>query len=272
MITKLSLVVVGLTIVAACDKGPPTDPRRVADTLSIAGADLIKIKASESFSATKTGSGGPRVVAATWQSDNVSVASIDGSGRATGVGSGLATITADVEGLHATAAVRVVPDYHGRWEGMTRLTGCTADGDFRDACTGAIGSGMSLTTSITQNRDAISGEVDFDGAKGPVSTSVQVDGRIVTTGKLALIVDGIAFDVDLSEWETTSVDNQRMSGRFRLGVRHARLAGSWNLSGELATIQKTSGAPLNTPAPAHRSGSDTTALADRLASVAKRLR
>jgi len=278
MIKKLSLAAASLVVMAGCDKGPTSPTPQVSSSpvsISITPAtDLLKIKSFESFAATTTSANGtPRVATATWSSDNPAIASVDGGGRVTGNASGRAEITAQADGLRAIVNLRVVPDYHGRWEGGTRVTACTAEGDFRGACTDVIGGSLPLTLSVAQNRDVISGDVDFDGARGPVSTSVQVDGRLVTTGSLTLVVDGIAFDVALSDWETATTDNQRMTGRFRLDVRHALLSGFWRLEGDLASVQKTAttpGATLSEPAGSRRTVPGP--LSGRLQQIAKRRR
>jgi hypothetical protein len=277
MTKKLSLVVAGLVTMTGCDGGPtnPTpQPSSVAVAISIAPAtDLIKIKSSESFSATTTSANGtPQAATATWSSDNPAVASVEPAGRTTGNASGRATISAQVEGLRATINLRVVPDYHGRWQGVTRLTGCTAEGDFAGACADAIGGDLALTLAVSQNRDAIAGDVDFDGARGPVSTSVQVDGRLVTTGALTLAVDGITFNVALSEWNTATTDNQRMTGRFGLDIRHPLLSGFWRLEGDLASIQKTAGTPTATLHDQASAGQSAGSLARRLKQVVERRR
>jgi hypothetical protein len=127
MIKRLSPAVVAFMLVAGCDKGPlnPTaQPTSSPVSISIAPAtDLIKIKSSESFAATTSSANGTtRSATATWSSDNPAVASVDGAGRATGNAAGLAAISAQADGLRATVNLRVVPDYHGRWEGETLLT------------------------------------------------------------------------------------------------------------------------------------------------------
>ena len=274
---KLWVVVAGLVAMAGCDGGPtsPTSqPSSASVAISIAPAtDLIKIKSSESFSATTTSANGtPRAATATWSSDNPAVASVDGAGRATGNASGRAAISAQAEGLRASVNLRVVPDYHGHWDGMTRLTGCTAEGDFGGACADAIGGGLALTLAVTQNRDAIAGDVDFDGARGPISTAVQVDGRLVTTGALTLDVDGITFNVALSDWNTATTDNQRMTGRFGLDIRHPLLSGFWRLEGDLASIQKTAATLTATVHGQANAGKAAGALARRLEQVVKRRR
>ena len=244
MRTRQWLVVGGLMISAACGGSKP-GPTPVPQSLTISpGLDLLKIKASETLSAALTGSNGQQTpTTATWASDAPAVASVDGNGRVTGQASGNATITAQASGLRQTVTLRVVPDYHGRWEGITRVTGCADEGDFDTLCDEVVGGGLPLTASITQTRDAITAEVNFDDARGRISTTIQSNGRLVTTGQLTLTIEGIAFDVALQEWDTTSVDNQAMTGRYRLEVRHALLTGFWRLEGEFVSIQKTSGTP-----------------------------
>jgi len=244
---KLSLVVACLVATGGCNGGR-TNPTQLPSSsagasISIAPAtDLLKIKSSETFSATTiSASGAQKAAAAAWTSDSPAIASVDAGGKVTGNASGRATITAQVEGLTGTLNLRVIPDYHGRWEGMTRVTACTVEGDWNGACADVVGSSLAMTLAVTQDRDAISGDVDFDGARGPISTSVQVDGRLVTSGALTLVVDDLTFDVALTDWDTASMDNQQMSGRFRLDVRHASLSGFWRLEGELASVRKVAG-------------------------------
>lgn len=238
------VVVAGLLVSWGCGSSPP-GPSPLPQTLAISPAvDLLRIRASETLSAALTASNGQQTPAtATWTSDAPAVASVDASGRVTGQTSGSATIAAQASGLRATVTLRVVPDYHGRWEGITRVTACADEGDFDTLCDEVVGGGMPLSTSITQTRDAVTADVNFDDATGRISTTIQSSGRLVTTGQLTLVVEGISFDVALSEWDTTSTDNQLMTGRYRLEVRHALLTGFWRLDGELVSIQKTSGTP-----------------------------
>ena len=60
----------------------------------------------------------------------------------------------------------MIPDDHGPWDGMTRLTACTVEGDWNGACDDLLGSGLPMTLAVTQARDAISGDVDFDVREG----------------------------------------------------------------------------------------------------------
>jgi hypothetical protein len=186
------------------------------------------------------------------------------------VSSGATTITAQVDGMSATITVRVVPDYHGHWEGLTRVTDCTDDGDFSDLCAEVIGGALLLSTSISQTRDAVAVDLDFDGAKGRVSTTIQPNGRLLMSGPLTLTIDGIVFEVSLEEWDTTSADNQSMTGRYRLEVRHALLNGSWKFQGELATVEKISGTPGLSASIAPTSGATRERLFGRLRQATRR--
>jgi hypothetical protein len=262
----LSTGVAALALVAGCGKSPTAPPAAVSLVISPA-VDLIRIKASESFTVTASGNGAPRAIAASWSSDNPAIASVDVSGRVTANTSGRATLTAAAEGVRATHTLRVVPDYQGQWDGVTRVVACTADGDFQGACDGIVGGGPRIRLSFTQDRDAVSGEVDFDGAHGPVSTSIQIDGRLVMTSTLSLTIEEITFDVALAEWDAASTDNQRMAGRFRLEIRHPRLAGSWTLNGELATLLKTSQSSVSS-----QGGSGASVVVGALRSVLRRRR
>ena len=244
MLIRQLAIIGGLVALAACGgspEGPSPTPQSLRITPSV---DLIRIKASETLIAVTTSTGGAESNAtATWTSDTPAVAQIDANGRVTGQASGSSMITARANGLSATTTLRVVPDYHGRWEGTTRVTACADEGDFRTLCDDVAGGGVPLVTSVTQTRDALSADVDFDGAKGRISTSVQPNGRFVTTRQLTLTIEDITFEVGLLEWDTTTTDNQLMTGRYRLEIRHSLLTGFWRLDGDFAAVQKTSGTP-----------------------------
>ena len=60
---------------------------------------------------------------------------------------------------------------------------------------------------------------------------------------MTLTIEDITFEVGLLEWDTTTTDNQLMTGRYRLEIRHSLLTGFWRLDGDFAAVQKTSGTP-----------------------------
>lgn len=246
--------VILLVFLTACGKSSsPATPTPTVSGLSIAPAtDMIKIKASESFTAQATYSDGTsHAVTASWSSDNSSVATIDASGRATAVNSGSATIIADYQGMRATRLLRVVPDYQGRWQGDWTVTACTEDGDWQRirTCESVYpnGSLWALTLSANQNRDAVTGTTDFgDELPGPVNGTIRTDGHLVLTGTYTIVFENLPVEITISEWDTTTTDNQQMSGRLRLTLRAAGVQGSVGVSGDLRIVSKTSTTPVLT--------------------------
>jgi hypothetical protein len=253
-----NLVVVALltTMVACGGKGggSPTAPSAPTPTitgLSITPAtDLIKIKASESFTATATFSdGSSRPVQATWGTDTPGVATIDSSGRATGVASGQATIFADYPGAQrATRLLRVVPDYHGRWRGDWSVTACAEEGDWRGVCQEfTIGSLWLLNLTVTQTRDTVTGTTDFgEDLPGPVTGTIRMSGHLEVSATYTVTFEGIPVEITVSNWETITTDNERMTGRLRMGMRATGVQGSFRTDGELRIVTKTSATPLIT--------------------------
>lgn len=258
MQARTLVVVALLTTVGACGGnggGGPTTPSAPTPTLpglSITPAtDLVKIKASETFMANATLSdGSSRSVQATWGSDTPSVATIDSTGRATGVAPGLATIYADYQGMRATRLLRVVPDYQGTWQGDWSVTGCVDEGDWTGVCQLAPnGTVWALTLGITQTRDSVTGTMDSYGdnvahTPGPVSGTIRQSGHLVVSGTYTNTIKGNLVETTISNWETITTDNERMTGRFRETTRVAGLQGSVYHDGELRNVTKTSATPL----------------------------
>jgi hypothetical protein len=48
----------------------------------------------------------------------------------------------------------------------------------------------------------------------------------------------VPFEVTVSNWETLSTDNQRMTGRYALSFRAAALQGSARIDAELRIVAK----------------------------------
>lgn len=250
---KTAISALAVVAISACGGGggsgsTPTTPSPSLATLSITPAtDLIKIKGTETFTATGSFSDGTsRAVEATWGSDNTAVATVSG-GRVTGVAPGQATIFADYQGQRATRLLRVVPDYHGRWSGDHRQTACVEEGDWKGVCKEFFpaDSLYALTLAVTQTRDTVSSTVDFgDGVMGPVQGSIRMSGHLVLEGTFTVTSEGVPLEVTMSRWETLTTDNERMSGSLAATFRASGLQGSIRLECELRIVAKTSATPL----------------------------
>jgi hypothetical protein len=245
MKTRIAAIVFALAAAVGCgEDGGPGAPSPTPTGLSITPeTPLIKIKGTETFSATGTFSdGSKRSVQATWGTDNAAVATIDSSGRASGVSSGQATIFADAQGQRATRLLRVLPDYHGRWQGDWMTTACGDDGDWRGACAEfPPGSLFGLLLALTQTGDTVSGTADFgDDSPGAVSGTIRMDGPLALGGTQTVVIEGIPVELVISDWETVTTDNERMTGRFRVTFRVAGLTGSIGIDGEVRIVAKTS--------------------------------
>jgi hypothetical protein len=247
-----TFVILLLMGVAACgEDGPPNQvtsvtPRSVAIT---GGTDLMKLKATGNLGLTATLSDGTTsTVQGTWRSDNPAAATVDTTGRVTGAGSGEATIIAEYQGLQAPPLrLRVVPDYHGRWNGDYTLGRCTADGDWLrgDFCgevpTGDLGP---IMLGLTQNRADVNGTSDFGELPGPVQGTIRMSGHLPLSGTFTVTIEDFVVDVTLADWEALSIDNDRMTGRFALVFRSSRLEGSARVECDLRIVGKTSSTPL----------------------------
>ena len=256
-------LVIGIAIVvSACGNNSPSTPVTPTKTptgLSITpNTDLITIKGIETFKSTQTYTDGTsEIVTATWNSSVPDVATIESStGLTNGIGAGQTSITAQYQGRTATQALRVVPNYHGRWQGDWAVATCTSDGDWLRAniCASAYptGSLWMITLDATQSRDAITGMIDFgDNSPGAVSGAIAMDGHLTVGGTYTLTVDGLSVEVTVSNCETNSTDNQRMTGHFRLTLRAAGMQGAVTVDGDLRICSKGAASPANALGVAH---------------------
>jgi len=250
----LIVLAFGITSCGGSDgPGPPTSPQPPATTTGLAitsSTDLLKIKQSETFTLTATMSdGGTKNITGTWRSESPATASVDSGGRVTGIGAGETAISAESNGARATPlTIRVLPDYQGRWSGDWRVAGCTADGDWSlsDICREVPpGTLLSFGLVLTQDRDTATGTVTLDDVAGPVQGSIRLAGQLGVGGGFPVTEEGITIDVSVTEWETATIDNQQMTGRFVLVFREATFRGSVRFDGELRIVTKSSAMPVS---------------------------
>lgn len=237
--TRVSIIVgiaACVCAAAACDKSTPGTPSPTVSTLALSpGTDLVKIKASEKFSVTATyTSGASEGVSPTWTSDNQAVATVDAGGTVTGVAAGQATITASYQGKTATRAIRVVPDYAGRWAGTWAVTRCQVQGDFREDWCGGVQGAFPATLDLLQSRDVVSGTWTLQEATGNVQGSIAGNGTLALTG--SSLQSGVT--IEIGAWQSATTDNRLMTGTFTLTWRVPGRSGSGQTDVEMRNFTK----------------------------------
>ena len=250
-----SVVMILCMATAGCGGGDSPAPTPVPTGIAIsASTDMLKLRATETFGLNATfNNGTTNSVQGTWTSDNSAVATVDGSGRVTAAGAGEATIAATYQTFRATHRLRVVPDYHGRWNGTHRVTGCSQDGVFQETnfCGEfTIGDVFVMEMRLTQTRDAVTGTSDIADPPSAVQGSVRTSGHLGLSGTFTLTAEGLVLGVALADWESTTTDNDRMTGRFGLVITIPPLQGSARLDNDLVDFRKVSPTPAVFRSPA----------------------
>jgi hypothetical protein len=98
--------------------------------------------------------------------------------------------------------------------------------------------------ALTQTRDAVTGTSDFADPPSAVQGSIRMSGHLDLSGTFPLTVEpGFVIDVSLIDWEATTTDNDRMTGRFSLVLRSAQLQSSARIDNDLGTFRKISPTP-----------------------------
>lgn len=240
------LPVISLAVLAACGGGgggAPSSPGPVTPaptTVSVAispATDLITIQGTATFSATATMSdGSTKSVSGTWVSDPAAVATVDGSGRVTGIGSGQATVSVTYDNVKASRTIRVVPDYQGSWAGEYAVTACQDTGDFHreDWCRSAMRDLVRVTMDLTQSRDSVSGAWTHRDLVGNATGTIETDGSLVLsgTGKLEDVT------LTMAGWRSRSTDNKTQTGAFSFSITSTVWSGSSQAQVEIRTCAK----------------------------------
>jgi hypothetical protein len=177
----------------------------------------------------------------TWTSSNAAVLTIDGTGLATAVASGVATITGALDtGTSSTLTVEVVPNYQGSWAGTIKVIACTGVDGFASAgyCS-LLGSVQQWTLTLTQTGLTLSGTMTkSEGANvlnGAVTATIGGQGDIVSmTGALGGVANGANLLVTPIAWDSFA-SGTSMSGSWSANVTSSQLTGSatvqWLLTG-----------------------------------------
>jgi Big-like domain-containing protein len=221
--------------------GTPTQPSVTSVTVS-SSSDLLFMGAFEIFTATTNL--GP-ATGASWSSDALSIATADSSsGRITGVGTGRATISADVKGVRGTKLIRVLPNYGGSWSGSYAINDCQSTSTFAQAgfCSSFFrGQILNMNLSISQSRDAVTasfalGSLVGSGASGTVSEpgSVPLAGGVVSS----------TFRIDLQNFVVDSPQPGVITGHFDQVWSGGGFSGTARIISDIRTMNRTSTAAL----------------------------
>ena len=191
----------GLAVAVACGgSSPPIAPTPSLTNITVNGSDLLLIGQSETF--TALGNTGLPVGTARWGTDASTVVTVEGyTGRVTAVGTGTATIFADLGGIRGMKTIRAVPDFSGYWSGWSEQTGCEATGDWaalRVCPDSEYDFALSpMTMRLTQDRDTVSGTFTLGGRYAPaaaiVSGRASPDGTLTFTGTARDSVVNVEF-------------------------------------------------------------------------------
>ena len=238
-------------VAASCggNKTPttPTPPPVTVTTVTLStSTDMLKVGERVTFAATALHSDGSNATVTDWSSDTPSVATVDAaSGLVTGVSAGQATIIARHDGVTGTKLVRVVPDYQGTWSGTYRVTNCTDSGDFATFgwCSITLGLRGSITISLSQFRDSVTGTLALNEVTGPVSGPIAINGAITLSG---IAVSGDA-SATLSNWNTNAASPGSMTGSFQFRITSTGLSGSALHYCDIVSVTKGLGATYLAP-------------------------
>jgi hypothetical protein len=196
----------------------------------------------------------------TWSSSNAGVLTIDGTGLATAIASGVATITGSLDtGTSSTLTVQVVPNYQGSWAGTATVLACTAVDGFASAgyCSQIGSSVQQWTLTLNQTGLTLSGSMTkSEGANvlnGPVTATIGGQGDIVSmTGPLGGIANGANVLVTPIAWDSFATGSS-MKGSWSANVTSSQFTGSatvqWSLSGTGQVSASGAAGPM-TPRPA----------------------
>jgi hypothetical protein len=205
-----------LIAIAACNKGNPTNPTPVVQSIIVnSSSDMLFIGTSETFTATATASDGSSiaVVGGVWGSDSPSVATVDASGRVTIEGSGMATIFVDYQGRRGSKLIRGLPNYQGAWSGSYYITSCSNSGDFASAKFCRLypaNTMLSTKLNLTQDRDRVEGHFYLGKLSGEASGPIQTDGTLLLEGS----IKQPPATIDVS-WRLQSATPGRITGSLK---------------------------------------------------------
>jgi hypothetical protein len=207
---------------------------------------LIKVGDDQVYTATVNWSDGSQTTeTATWTSDNSSVATIDGTGKAHGVNSGEASLVAATTHGTGVLKIRVVPNYQGTWTGDYTVRGCTANGSFSgggwcDRGGFAVNSIFPIKLALTQNADKVTGTINIGQIATTVdaTTSVAIDGGLNGSAQGTDSENGFSFTITINPLNFRA-NGPSMSGSFTQKWTATGYSGGATISSDLNAVPRT---------------------------------
>ena len=176
-----------------------------------------------------------------WRSDNAGVATVTDAGLATGVANGQATIFVITGGRQGQQVIRVVPDYHGAWEGTLRVTSCTQSGVFAEfgLCSDVpVGFSEGFDLDLMQTGEAMNARMYLGDVNPTVAAPIVPDGSAAFTGRGSYSEEGITLTLD-SAWQITSTRVGALSGTVSDVYRFVGYSGEARISYEIQSATRT---------------------------------
>ena len=246
------IAVAGLVCLAGCggddsprDTGPGPAPSPTPTGITIApGTAFLRVNQSETFTATMTMSNGSTQPAQpTWQSDNTTVLTFEGTGTARGRSNGTATIIASSQGLSAARLIRVTPDFQGTWAGDYQISRCDATKEYRDAdfCHSedgfAPGRLLPIAFTFTHERESASGTVTLGQLEGPASGTIDANGQLAGSGNVTFTSEGVTGLFAIAPLTLTS-QGDRLQGRMTVTLTVPGVPGQGVFDADLRTVTR----------------------------------
>lgn len=211
-------------LVAGCSVETPTQPSATTAatirsvSLSRSGVELV-VGAADALSATATYSdGSTRAASAVWNTSNSSIVGVDQAGNIRAFNGGLATITANVSGVTASATVKSLPDYTGRWVGGFKILSCVAPArwgqSYCSTIAGPVGAIYAMELNLTMSGSRVTGVWRRGMLQGSVSGTIADDGSLSLQGsEIAPLPNGQTYAFQIRSWQS-SISGNQMIGRW----------------------------------------------------------
>ena len=190
-----------------------------------------------------------------WSSDNANVASVSATGLITGIGPGEVTLTAETA-VRGALAVRVYPNFSGRWRGTEIVDRCSDTLDLNGLCTelGFTGEAFLHDALFVQTDASVDGSMELgDGMTARAVGAITVDGEARMDFAVALPADPeISFGI--RNWRVRSNQPGQMTGSYEMVLSVPGLQGEITLGMRLENVIRTSISPLQLRRPTDGAG------------------